>query len=55
METSHIAIAAASVAIALIIFNMGLFGKNQMPVEGKVRPMTYFPKHSCRASRIVQD
>lgn len=35
MEASHIGIAAASVAIALIIFNMGLFGKNQMPVEGK--------------------
>lgn len=36
METSHIGIAAAGVALALIIFNMGLFGRNQMPVEGKV-------------------
>lgn len=36
LETSHISIAAAGVAIALLIVNMGLFGKNQMPVEGKV-------------------
>lgn len=36
METSHIGIAAASVAIVFLIANMGLFSKNQMPVEGKV-------------------
>ncbi|KAG8161444.1 hypothetical protein KVR01_008431 [Diaporthe batatas] len=35
METSHVGIAVAGVVIALIIFNMGLFSKNQMPVEGK--------------------
>lgn len=37
LETSHISIAAAGVAIAILIVNMGLFGKNQLPVEGKVR------------------
>jgi len=36
METSHIGIAAAGVVIVLLIANMGLFGKNQMPVDGKV-------------------
>jgi hypothetical protein len=36
METSHIGIAAATLAIVLFIANMGLFGKNQMPVDGKV-------------------
>lgn len=45
LGTSNVSIAAAGVVIALFIVNMGLFAKNQMPVEGKVRH-TYAPFHT---------
>lgn len=45
LETSHISIAAAGVVIALLLVNMGLFGKNQMPVEGKVWQQFSYSSH----------
>lgn len=37
LDTSHLIIGLTSIFAILIAATMGLFNKNQMPVEGKVR------------------
>lgn len=37
LETSHLIIGVTTVLAVLVAVTMGLFSKNQMPVEGKVR------------------
>lgn len=48
VETSHLVAAATGLLAVIIAATMGLFSKNQMPVEGKVRFPLYLRTEECK-------